>query len=61
MVRRRGVSLGPLALAAFILLASYGVAVAQGAPPAPAVTVKPVISRQITETGDLIGRVVAIV
>jgi len=32
---------------------------AQGVPP-PAVTVKPVISREVTETGSFIGRVVAI-
>ena len=31
----------------------------QGAPP-PAVTVKPVVSRQVTDTGTFIGRVVPI-
>jgi len=42
-----------------ILLTGYEAAVAQGAPP-PAVTVTPVISREVTATGDFIGRVVAI-
>jgi membrane fusion protein (multidrug efflux system) len=35
-------------------------ALAQTAPPPPAVSVSPVASRQVTETGDFIGRVVAI-
>ena len=35
-------------------------AVAQGAVPAPAVTVSPVVSHQVTETADFVGRVVAI-
>jgi hypothetical protein len=37
-----------------------GVASAQGALPPPAVSVTPVVSRQLTETGDFIGRVTAI-
>jgi membrane fusion protein, multidrug efflux system len=37
-----------------------GIAAAQTAPPPPAVTVAPVVSRQITETVDFIGRVTAI-
>jgi membrane fusion protein, multidrug efflux system len=37
-----------------------GAAVAQGSVPAPAVTVSPVVSRQVTETADFVGRVVAI-
>ncbi|HKN11362.1 MAG TPA: efflux RND transporter periplasmic adaptor subunit [Pseudomonadota bacterium] len=37
-----------------------GIAAAQGAPPPPAVTVAPVVSRQVTQTGDFIGRVTAI-
>jgi membrane fusion protein (multidrug efflux system) len=37
----------------------YGAAMAQGAPP-PAVSVTPVVSRQVTETGGYIGRIVAI-
>ena len=35
-------------------------AVAQGTAPAPAVTVSPVVSREVTETVDFVGRVVAI-
>jgi membrane fusion protein (multidrug efflux system) len=38
---------------------SCGIAVAQNAPP-PAVSVTPVVSRQVTETGDYIGRVTAV-
>ncbi len=33
---------------------------AQGAAPPPAVSVTPAVTRQVTETGDLIGRVTAI-
>jgi membrane fusion protein (multidrug efflux system) len=39
---------------------SRGIAVAQNAAPPPAVSVTPVVSRQVTETGDYIGRVTAI-
>src|SRR5262245_20162912 len=46
-------------LVASIFLVCSGAATAQGAPP-PAVSVKPVMSRQVTETGDYIGRVTAI-
>jgi membrane fusion protein (multidrug efflux system) len=42
----------------FLVVGCGGVA-AQGTPP-PAVSVTPVISRQVTATGDFIGRVVAI-
>jgi membrane fusion protein, multidrug efflux system len=35
-------------------------AAAQGAPPPPAVTVAPVVTRQLAPTGDFIGRVTAI-
>jgi membrane fusion protein, multidrug efflux system len=35
-------------------------AMAQDAPPPPAVSVTPVVSRQVTETGNFIGRVTAI-
>jgi membrane fusion protein, multidrug efflux system len=35
-------------------------ALAQGASPPPAVSVRPVVDRQVTETADLIGRVTAI-
>jgi membrane fusion protein (multidrug efflux system) len=48
-----------LILPALFLLACCGAAAAQGAPP-PAVSVTAVVSRQVTETGDFIGRVVAI-
>lgn len=47
------------AIGAVIWTVHCGGAVAQGAPP-PAVSVSPVVSRQVTETGDFIGRVVAI-
>jgi membrane fusion protein (multidrug efflux system) len=42
------------------VVASYGIAAAQGAPPPPAVSVTPVVSRQVTETVDYIGRITAI-
>src|SRR4051812_40721825 len=48
---------------ALTLAMSCSVALAQNAPaapPAPAVAVTAVVSRQITETGDYIGRVTAI-
>ena len=48
------------AVGALILIVQSGVAAAQGATPPPAVSVIPVVSRQITETGDYIGRVTAI-
>ena len=50
---------GPYLFAACIVLSGCEAATAQGAPP-PAVSVTPVISRQVTATGDFIGRVVAI-
>jgi membrane fusion protein (multidrug efflux system) len=49
-----------LAIAALSLIALCGAATAQGASPPPAVSVAPVVSRQVTETGDFIGRVTAI-
>ncbi len=42
-----------------LMTVTFTAAMAQGAPP-PAVSVKPVISRQVTDTGSFIGRVVAI-
>jgi membrane fusion protein (multidrug efflux system) len=49
-----------LAIGAMSFIVSCGAAVAQGAPPPPAVSVAPVVSRQVTATGDFIGRVTAI-
>ena len=48
------------AIAALSFIARCGAAAAQGASPPPAVAVAPVVSRQVTETGDFIGRVTAI-
>src|SRR5262249_43056164 len=45
---------------ALILTASHGVVAAQNMAPPPAVSVPPVVSRQVTETGGFIGRVTAI-
>ena len=45
---------------ALILTASNGVAAAQNMAPPPAVSVTPVVSRQVTETGTYVGRVTAI-
>jgi len=42
------------------LIVCCGAAAAQGASPQPAVTVTPVASRQVTATGDFVGRVTAI-
>jgi len=47
------------AIAAFILIICGGAAMAQGVPP-PSVSVKPAVSRQVTETADFVGRVVAV-
>jgi membrane fusion protein, multidrug efflux system len=47
-------------VSALILTASYGVVAAQTMAPPPAVSVTPVVSRQVTETGAFIGRVTAI-
>jgi len=47
------------ALGALAWLVGCAAAMAQGTPP-PAVSVRPVISRQVTATGDFVGRVVAI-
>jgi len=45
---------------ALIFLAWCGAAAAQGAAPPPTVSVTPVVSRNVTETGDFVGRVVAV-
>jgi membrane fusion protein, multidrug efflux system len=48
------------AIGAFICVVGCASAAAQGAPPPPAVTVAPVVTRQVAQTGDFIGRVTAI-
>jgi membrane fusion protein, multidrug efflux system len=48
------------ALGVLIFLVGCCAAAAQSASPPPAVSVSPVVSRQVTATGDFIGRVVAI-
>jgi membrane fusion protein, multidrug efflux system len=48
------------ALAALALIACCGEALAQGAPPPPAVTVTPVVSREVRESADFVGRVTPI-
>jgi membrane fusion protein, multidrug efflux system len=48
------------AIGTLIFVVRCGAAVAQGAMPPPSVSVTPVVSRQVTETGDFIGRIVAI-
>ncbi len=53
---------GPSNTTAISMLAvaiGCGAAAAQSAPP-PAVSVSPAVSRQVTETGDFIGRIIAI-
>lgn len=58
-VGRNGSRAWKIALCPLLLLGQCGAAAAQAAP-APAVSVLPVTSRQITETDDFIGRVTAI-
>lgn len=48
------------AIAALFSVLCAGIAAAQGNAPPPAVTVSPVATKQITETGDYVGRVAAI-
>jgi membrane fusion protein (multidrug efflux system) len=60
MARRDNLFAKAIPLGAYIFIICSRMAAAQGAPPPPAVTVAPVISRQVTATGDFIGRVVAI-
>src|SRR5215831_17879661 len=48
------------AIGALSVAVSCGVAAAQGAPPPPAVSVTPVVSRQVTETIDYVGRLTAV-
>lgn len=58
-MRRNWLSESASRLGAFALLICCTGAMAQSAPP-PAVSVTPVVSRQVTAAGDFIGRVVAI-
>ena len=48
------------ALCALSIGAACSVAAAQSAPPPPAVSVTPVVSRQVTETIDYVGRLTAV-
>ena len=48
------------AIATLVFLTCRGIAAAQGVVPPPAVSVTPVVSRQVTETGDFVGRIVAV-
>ena len=48
------------ALATLVFLVCRGIAAAQGVAPPPAVSVAPVVSRQVTETADFVGRIVAV-
>ena len=58
---RRYSSLGARVLiGALSLIVRCGAATAQGGLPPAAVSVTPVVSRQVTETGEFIGRVTAI-
>jgi membrane fusion protein, multidrug efflux system len=49
-----------IAVCALTCTASYGVGIAQNAPPPPAVSVTPVVVRQVTESTEYTGRVTAI-
>jgi len=59
MARPHGFLKGLTPVSALIFIALCDAVAAQNAPP-PAVSVRPVESRQVTETGDFIGRVAAI-
>jgi membrane fusion protein, multidrug efflux system len=56
---RNGLFFNTAPVAALFLTVYGSAAMAQGGPP-PAVAVKPVVSRQVTQTADFVGRVVAI-
>jgi len=49
-----------IVLAGYIFIICSSIAGAQGTPSPPAVSVVPVVSRQVTETGSFVGRVAAI-
>jgi membrane fusion protein, multidrug efflux system len=48
------------AIATLVFFTCSGIAAAQGVVPPPSVSVTPVVSRQVTETGDFVGRIVAV-
>jgi membrane fusion protein (multidrug efflux system) len=58
MFCRSGSFANPSLVGVFALITCGGTAIAQG-PSLPAVSVKPVVSRQVTQTADFVGRVVA--
>src|SRR5262245_28675777 len=61
--RRTSMSASPVwkaAIGALGIAASSSIAAAQGAPPPPAVSVTPVVSRQVAETIDYVGRLTAV-
>src|SRR5262249_50398005 len=61
--RRISMSASPVwkaAICALNIAAWSSVAAAQGAPPPPAVSVAPVVSRQVAETIDYVGRLTAV-
>ena len=61
MVRNRASVPGcRTAISGLILVACATGALAQGTPPPPAVTVAPVASREVTDTAEFVGRIVAI-
>jgi membrane fusion protein (multidrug efflux system) len=60
MTRRRFSFAAAAAIGTLVSIVSCGVAMAQAAAPPPAVSVRPVMSRQVTATGSFVGRVTAI-
>jgi len=57
MARRDNSFAKAIVLGAYIFIICCRMAAAQSAPPPPAVSVVAVVSRQVTATGDFIGRV----
>jgi len=60
MFGRANSALGSVAVSFAISVVHCATAAAQAPAPPPAVTVSPVVSHQVTETADFVGRVVAI-
>ena len=60
MFDRASSTLGSFAVSFLISVVHCATAAAQAPAPPPAVTVSPVVSHQVTETADFVGRVVAI-